>query len=48
MSFCMTNGHTRQKKSRYHGIAQGTLFTVIGQTGWEGSLGENGYVYMSG
>ena len=27
MSFCMTNGHTRQKKSRYHGIAQGTLFT---------------------
>ena len=27
-------------------IAQGTLLNVMGQSGWEGSLGENGYMYM--
>ena len=29
-------------------IAQGTLLNVIWQPGWEGSLGENGYVYLYG
>ena len=27
-------------------VAQGTLLNVMWQPGWEGSLGENGYVYM--
>ena len=27
-------------------IAQGTLLNVIWQLGWEGSLGENGHLYM--
>ena len=27
-------------------IAQGTLLNVLWQPGWEGSLGENGYMYM--
>ena len=27
-------------------IAQGTLLNVMWQPGWEGSLGENGYMYM--
>ena len=27
-------------------IAQGTLFNVMWQPGWEGSLGENGYMYI--
>ena len=27
-------------------IAQGTLFSVMWQPGWEGSLGENGYMYI--
>ena len=26
----------------------GILLTVMWQTGWEGSLGENGYIYMCG
>ena len=26
-------------------IAQGTLFNVMRQTGWEGSLTENGHTY---
>ena len=26
--------------------AQGTLLNVMGQPGWEGSLGENGYMYL--
>ena len=26
----------------------GILLTVTWQTGWEGSLGENGYMYMCG
>ena len=29
-------------------IAQGTLLNVIWQPGWEGSLGENEYMYMYG
>ena len=29
-------------------IAQGTLLNVMWQPGWEGSLGENGYMYMYG
>ena len=31
-----------------HYRAQGTLFNVMWQPGWEGSLGENGYMYMYG
>ena len=27
-------------------ITQGTLLSVMWQPGWEGTLGENGYVYM--
>ena len=27
-------------------IAHGTLLNVMWQLGWEGSLGENGYMYM--
>ena len=27
---------------------QGTLLNVMWQPGWEGSLGENGYMYMYG
>ena len=27
-------------------IAQGTLLNVMWQPGWEGSFGENGYLYM--
>ena len=34
-------------KGSYH-IAQGTLLNVTWQAGWEGSLGENGYLYMYG
>ena len=29
-------------------IAHGTLFNVTWQSGWEGSLGKNGYMYMHG
>ena len=29
-------------------IAQGTLLDDRWQPGWEGSLGENGYMYMYG
>jgi len=29
-----------------HCIASGTLLSVMWQPGWEGSLGENGYMYM--
>ena len=31
-----------------YGMAHGTLLNVMGQPGWEGSLGENGYRYMNG
>ena len=29
-------------------MAQGTLLNIMWQPGWEGSLGENGYMYMYG
>ena len=29
-------------------IAHGTLLNVMWQPGWEGSLGENGYMHMYG
>ena len=29
-------------------IGQGNLLTVMWQSGWEGSLRENGYMYMYG
>ena len=29
-------------------IAHGSLLNVMCQPGWEGSLGENGYMYMYG
>ena len=29
-------------------IAHGTLLNIMWQPGWEGSLGENGYMYMHG
>ena len=28
--------------------SRGTLLNVMWQHGWEGSLGENGYMYMCG
>ena len=31
--------------SRTYCVAQGTLLNVMWQTGWEGSLGENRYIY---
>ena len=31
---------------RIYCIAQGALFNVMQQLGWEGSFGENGYMYM--
>ena len=34
--------------NRTYCIAQGTLLNVMWQPGWEGSLGENGYMYMYG
>ena len=37
----------KTNKDLYH-IAHGTLLNVIWQPGWEGSLGENGYMYMYG
>ena len=33
--------------NRDYCMAQGTLFNVMWQPGWEESLGENGYVYVS-
>ena len=34
--------------TRTYCIAQGTPIGVMWQPGWEGSLGENGYLYMYG
>ena len=34
--------------TRTYSIAQGTLINVMGQPGWERSLGENGHMYMQG
>ena len=36
------------QSTRIHCIAHGTLLNVMWQPGWEGSLGENGYMYMYG
>ena len=33
---------------RTHCIAQKTLLNVMWQPGWEGNLGEKGYMYMCG
>ena len=42
-TYCyILNGQQR----RTYCIAQGTLFNVMWQSGWEGSLGENGYMDM--
>ena len=40
-----TDGLSIQPKRTYC-IAQRTLLNVMCQPGWEGSLGENGYMYM--
>ena len=32
--------------TRTYCIVQGTLLNVMWEPGWEGSLGENGYMYM--
>ena len=37
-----------KRKMGLYCIAQGTLLNVVWQSGWEGSLGENGYMYMYG
>ena len=29
-------------------MAQGTLLNVVWLSGWQGSLGENGYIYTYG
>ena len=36
------------KMDNQQGMAQGNLLNVMWQPGWEGSLGENGYMYMYG
>ena len=33
-------------KTRTYCIVQGTLLNGMWEPGWEGSLGENGYMYM--
>ena len=43
------HGHTAIfKRAGTYSIAHGTLLNVIWQPGWEGSLGENGYMYVYG
>ena len=45
------HAHTAVSKMDNHEdplTAQGTLLSVRRQPGWEGSLGENGYMYMYG
>ena len=34
--------------TRTYSTAQRTLFNVVWQPGWEGSLGKNGYIHMYG
>ena len=34
--------------TRIYCIAQGTLLNIMWQPGWEGSLGENGYISVYG
>ena len=36
------------KVDSQRGPAQGNLLSVTWRPGWEGSLGENGYMYMYG
>ena len=36
----------KMDKQQAYCIAQGTLFNIMWQPGWKGSLGENGYMYM--
>ena len=36
------------KVDSQRGPAQGTLLSVTWRPGWEGSLGENGYMYVYG
>ena len=38
----------RMDKQQRPTTAQETLLNVMWQPGWEGSLGENGYMYMYG
>ena len=38
--------HTHKFALRTYCIVQGTLLNVMWEPGWEGSLGENGYMYM--
>ena len=40
--------YLRQTTARTYCRAQETLLNVMRQPGWEGSLGENGYVYVYG
>ena len=35
------------KPTKTYGIAHGTLLSVMCQPGWEGGLGENGYMCMN-
>ena len=39
---------THNQQGPTHFIAQGTLLNIMWQPRWEGSLGENGYMYMYG
>ena len=41
---CILNGEPTRSYCR----AQGTLLHVMWQPGWEGSLGEKGYIYVYG
>ena len=36
------------KDNTWNCITHGTLLNVMWQPGWEGSLGENGYMYVYG
>ena len=45
LNYALKNGYTATKTCP---IAEGTLLNVIWQPGWEGSLGENGYMYVYG
>ena len=46
--FNTTQQLNNSKPTRTQCIAQGALLNVLWQPGWEGSLGENGYMYMYG
>ena len=38
--------HEKAGEIRSYCVAHGALLSVMCQPGWEGSLGENGYMYM--